>query len=108
MEFGKTPFNVTIRWRDIGKATVAWAFEHIMPNADGYRSNHFSHGLVETEAGVEVLEPNDIVGFYYDELGYQQPLHTTVDKFVMNRTETEMGWDDKFDSEGCYTDRENL
>lgn len=101
MELGRSPFNVTIKWREIGTAAIGWAYYRIMPNPDGYHSDHFRHAekLAEAEETDE-----DVIGFTYDEYGHAQPLHHTRDNFVMNRSEAELGWDDC----GDYHDRENL
>lgn len=46
MELNKNPVQVTLRWVKIGQAVIDWTCDHILPNPDGYHSDHFTKDKV--------------------------------------------------------------
>ncbi|MDE1829382.1 MAG: hypothetical protein KGI25_03565 [Thaumarchaeota archaeon] len=123
MEYGKPPFQVTIKWSEIGRAALGWAwdtlYKYTTPNPNGYRGENFIHENPENVGYVALRESDDGLPTRYDSRGYpvdedyqwtryedgcivHTPPHHTKDNFVMNRNEADLGWTDM----GEYLGRE--
>ena len=70
MEYGKPPFQVTIKWADIGRAALGavWdaVYKYTTPNPNGYRGEHFIHEDPENLGYIALRESDDGIPSFHE------------------------------------------
>ena len=81
----KSPFPVTIKWADIGRAALGavWdaVYKYTTPNPNGYRGEHFIHEDPENLGYIALCESDDGLDYDWTRYDGNDVVHTPPNRW---------------------------